>query len=951
MTSSNDISLPQVLAQPLEQAMERIAATEPWPNIIARDKRVGLAIRKVLACSEYAADIIARYPDLLDCLLTTGRLFRSLEDGELDAQFLNDQPDNETEPQFMRRLRLFRHRELVRIVWRDLSGWSDCEATLREVSAVADTCVREAFLFSSHEMQSRYGVPRSVEGDEAHFVIVAMGKLGGGELNFSSDVDVVFLYSESGETDGARTLTNEEYFRRLAQHFIKMLGDKTADGFVYRVDARLRPFGDSGPLAVSESAFEDYLVQHGRDWERYAWVKARVVNAWNGTPHFYADILRPFVYRRYLDFGVFSSLREMKSMIEREGRAAENRENIKLGPGGIREIEFIVQTLQLVRGGTDKALRQRSLLNALEQLEVQQVVPSETVSELRDAYFYLRDVENRIQMIADRQTHELPSQKLNRARLVYAMNCASWDEFYPELNKHRQVVRDHFDEILHHERAGSEEDHQPHGQPELAGIEQLAEAGFENPAEAVEIVDALRRSPLYKRMDELGRQRLDRLLPAVVIACTQSGNGMRALTGTLRVIEAIGRRSAYIALLNENAAALDRLVRICGSSDFLARQVSAHPLLLDELLDQRIFMAAPERRDLADDLQHRLEGVTEGDTELQFEALRNFQQAAVFRVAIADLSGTLPLMKVSDRLTEIAEMVLTEAINLSMAELTARHGHPMCTLEGVRREAGFAIAGYGKLGGLELGYGSDLDIVFMHDSEGEKQETDGEKTLDNTMFFGRLARRITHILTMPTPTGALYEVDTRLRPSGQSGLLVTSLNALDAYQKNEAWTWEHQALLRARAVAGDRSVCDAFETLRTHALLDYVKRDELKAEVIKMRERMRGELDKSDAEQFDIKQGPGGMIDIEFLVQYLVLLNAPQDEELLKWSDNIRQLDALRDASLLSGELTEKLADAYRSYRERGHLLSLAGDSRLVDAGEFRDERDMVVELWEQYLT
>ena len=950
MANSNPAQVPVELVPVLDKALERLESIELWPEIIGRDKDLAATLNKVLACSEYAADILTRYPVVLEELITSGRMHRPLELGELDTLFLQDTPDKETENIYMRRLRLFRHRELVRIVWRDLAGWSDCAETLRELSALADACIRAAFVRSSQEMQGRYGVPRDSEGQESNFVVVAMGKLGGGELNFSSDIDVVFLYSEPGETDGERQQSNEEYFRRLAQHFIKLMDDKTADGFVYRVDARLRPFGDSGPLAVSVGAFEDYLQQHGRDWERYAWVKARVVNTWIGTHDFYANILRPFVYRRYLDFGVFSSLREMKSMIEQEGRAAANRENIKLGPGGIREIEFIVQTLQLVRGGTDRALRQRSLMPALEQLGREQLMPEATVKELAGAYEFLRDVENRLQMIADKQTHELPEGEENRARLVYANGFDSWDELYAALNQQRAYVQADFDEILRHERGESKGQAAGGHSGETAELEQLAEANFENSAEILQRLNTLRSGQQYQRMDELGRQRLDRLLPAVLLACVHAGNPLLALDGTLRVVESIGRRSAYIALLNENNAALERLVRLCGSSDFLASQVSAHPLLLDELLDQRIFLNAPTRDDLVEDLRHRMEGVNPDDNEQHFEALRNFQQAAVFRVAVADLSGTLPLMKVSDRLTEIGELVLAEAQEMSMRELVTRHGEPRCVVDGKQREAGFAIAGYGKLGGLELGYGSDLDIVFMHDSEGESQETDGANSLDNAVFFGRLARRITHVLTMPTFTGSLYEIDTRLRPSGKSGLLVTSLTAMDTYQKSEAWTWEHQALLRARAVTGSQVVCEGFEALRIRALLEYVNRETLRDEVIKMRARMRQELNKGDNEQFDIKQGEGGVIDIEFLVQYLVLLHAPAHEGLLRYPDNIRQLDALRDAGILSGADTGALADAYRAYRVRMHLLSLAGESRLAPIGEFEAERLLVKNLWQANL-
>ena len=944
-------TIPAPLRPVLDKARDRLAAHDEWRAIVDSDAQVAALLDRVLACSEYVADVLARWPQTLADVIADGRMHRSLASGDYDTLFAAEAPDTEAENAFMRRLRLFRHRELMRIIFRDLAGWSDTAETLADLSSLADACIRAALAYSGAEMQKRHGVPRDRSGDEAVLVVVAMGKLGGGELNLSSDVDVVFIYSGSGETDGSRTLANEEYFRRLAQHFINLLSKKTADGFVYRVDARLRPFGDSGPLACSVGALEDYLVQHGRDWERYAWVKARAVNAWAGTRDFYVNVLRPFVYRRYLDFGVFGSLREMKSMIEQEGRAAENRENIKLGPGGIREIEFIVQTLQLVRGGSLKSLRERRLQPALQALGDEGLMPAETVDELARAYSYLRDVENRIQAIADRQTHELPANDVDRARLLLAMNHSEWDEFYSELNRQRDVVKTDFDQILRHER--NREDNDP--LPESADRDSLlgiAEHSFADPEEAVNRIEAFRGSGLYKRMDEISQQRLDRLVPAMLQACGASGGkGLQALERMLRIIEAIGRRSAYFALLNENPAVLERLVRLCSSSDFLARQVAAHPLLLDELIDPRMFLEAPVREDFESDIRQRLEAVSPDDTEQRYEALRNFQQAAVFRVAVADLSGILPLMKVSDRLTEIAELVLQEAqLGLAIDELRERHGTPRCVVNGESRAAGFAIAGYGKLGGWELGYGSDLDIVFIHDSDGDEQVTDGEKPLDNAVFFGRVARRITTILTMHTPTGPLYEVDTRLRPSGKSGLLVTSLKALDAYQKDDAWTWEHQALLRARAVAGARSVCTGFETLRVHALTEYVRRDTLKDEVVTMRDRMRGELSKSTTEMFDLKQGEGGMIDIEFLVQYLVLLHAPEHPPLLVWADNIRQLEALEAAGLLSTDEAGELADTYRAYRTQVHLLALAGEPRLVPHEVFASQASAVQALWQRFL-
>jgi glutamate-ammonia-ligase adenylyltransferase len=943
--------IPAILQPFVTSVTAALADSGAWSESVASSKKTVASAARVLASSEYVSDVVQRYPEMLPALVESNDLFEKITRDSLELAFSKVVGPVETDDQFMRRLRLFRHRELSRIVWRDISGWADCATTLEELSALADVCIRVAVNRSKHDLTQRFGQPLDQDGAVADFIVVAMGKLGGQELNFSSDIDLVFLYSAAGKTDGSRSIANEEFFRRLAQHFINLVGKQTVDGFVYRVDTRLRPFGESGPLACSTAAFEDYLQQHGRDWERYAWVKARIVNDWSGSKDFNARILRPFVYRRYLDYGVFSSLREMKMLIEREGRAATNRDNIKLGPGGIREIEFIVQTLQLVRGGSVKALRQRQLLLALQELRAEKLMTDVTVEKLTDTYLYLRALENRIQSIADRQTHNLPDDAVEQARLCLAMGCQDWAELVAVTDSHRQVVIENFDEILRHDRNNtshnSESDDEAHGAAaDHTDLEAVAAEHFENVDEVLQKVAALRSGSMYRQMSDTGTQRLERLLPDLIAACGGVDQPARALDGVLRVIESIGRRSAYISLLNENTAALDRLVSLCGSSDFLARQVAAHPLLLDELLDHRIFSAPPDRKDLEHDLQHRLTGAGMDDTERRFEALRNFQQAAVFRVAVADMSGALPLMQVSDRLTDIAELVLEEAIAISFAELSGKHGMPCCVEEESRRRVGFAIAGYGKLGGYELGYGSDLDIVYMHDSDGQEQITDGDKPIDNVVFFGRLARRITHILTMPTPTGALYEVDTRLRPSGNSGLLVTSLTALAKYQRDDAWTWEHQALLRARAVAGDERVRAAFEALRRKVLVEYVRRDSLYEEVLAMRQRMRSELNKSTTDQFDLKQGEGGVVDIEFQVQYLVLMHAIETEGLIRFSDNIRQLEALKNIGLLADEEAGRLADTYRTYRETMHRLSLKGDARLVGSSDYQELRNHVIAMW-----
>ena len=872
---------------------------------------------------------------------------------------------------FLRRLRLFRHRELLRIIWRDLNESVDVTESLRDLSDLADAAINAALTYATDLLQARHGQPHAEDGSPCGAGVVAMGKLGGHELNFSSDVDLVFLYSGAGETNGARSLSNEEYFRLLAQRVIDLLSRNTADGFVYRVDVRLRPFGSAGPLAVSLSALESYLLQHGRDWERYAWIKARVVNAWADAESLYQEVLRPFVYRRYLDYGVFSSLREMKALIEAEVAKKEFRGNLKLGPGGIREIEFIVQALQLVRGGTVAALRERQLLKALPALVQAGCLPEIDAAELTASYHFLRLAENRVQALYDRQTHDLPADPVDQQRLALAMRYADWPAFLVALQVHRDGVARHFRDIVFRgtSRAGSGDDENGEqvgstssvaGSPEaeLARVwlddaapdlqlRRLAGAGFLSPGDVLERIRRLREGGLQQRLDQPGRQRLDALVPAVLRVASRQVEAARALDGMVLVLEAIGRRSAYFALLNENPPALERLVGICASSEFLARLVATHPLLLDELLDPRVFEQAPSRSELLADLGMRLARVPAGDAEARLDALRNFQQAAIFRVAVVDLSSALSLMKVSDRLTDIAELVLEAALAMAWQELAARHGEPRCVANGEARPARFAVVAYGKLGGLELGYGSDLDLVFLHDSEGEQQQTDGAQSLDNAVFFSRLMRRIISILTMHTTSGKLYEVDIRLRPSGQSGLLVSSLTAFDLYQRQDAWTWEHQALLRSRAVAGDSGAKAAFEELRVRALTTYVRREKLAAEVVDMRQRMRNELSRGTADLLDVKQDPGGIADLEFLVQYLVLRDANRYPDLVRWSDNIRQLEALGAHAILAPADAEQLAATYRAYRQRLHHLNLAGAPGLLPRSETAALVATVVRHWQ----
>jgi glutamate-ammonia-ligase adenylyltransferase len=913
---------------------------------------VRAALPAVFAASGFVLESAMREPGMVPGLVGSGVLGRARATGEIEALASGLAAAHSEEPKFMDELRHLRRHELVRIAWRDLAGLATLEETLRELSSLADGAIRAALAFAASALAPRYGTPRSAGGDAQELVVIGMGKLGGGELNFSSDVDLVFLYPEQGDTDGPRSVSNEEYFTRLGQSLIRLLDARTAEGFVFRVDMRLRPLGEPGPLAMNFGAFEDYLQQHGRDWERYAWVKARAIT---GIAHYAVlcdDVVRPFVYRRYLDYGVYESLREMKAMIAREVERRELQDNVKLGPGGIREIEFIVQSQQLIRGGSEPGLRTPSLLTALPRLAGAKLLPPAAVAELTKAYAFLRRVENRLQMADDAQTHALPEDTAGRVRLAAAMGIADWNAFVSALDAERRAVTARFDAVVLGRGAP--------GQPPPAALfeslwspegslervtEDVRRAGLAEPEAVARLLLELRQSAYFRRLDEFGRRRLATLLPRVLdaVARVEVGSagapGLALLTRLVRIIEAIGGRTAYLALLNENAQALERLVQACSMGDYLARQVAAHPLLLDELLDARVLETLPDRAQFAEELAARLEHAGT-DEELQVDALRHFRRAATFRVAMLDLAGRLPLMQVSDRLTDVAELILERALALAWRHTAAQYGEP---------RARVGIAGYGKLGGMELGYASDLDLVFLHDAAGSAQ-TSGPKVVDNEVFFLRLAQRLVHLLTVHTPAGRLYEVDVRLRPSGKGGLAFTRIDAFEDYQRREAWTFEHQALLHSRWVAGDAALGAAFARVRRDVLTGAVKRGQLRMDVLAMRERRRAEHGRTREGQFDLKHDRGGIADIEFLAQYWVLRHVREHPPLAEFADTIRHLESVGSAALVDHRVIDRLVDAYRAFRKAAHHLSLEQRPAIVEAGEFAVERAAVAGLWERVM-
>jgi glutamate-ammonia-ligase adenylyltransferase len=950
-------AVPEVLRGALGHWWERACANLKFRDTYAAlPERFRAELPRVAAGSEFIAAALIQDPQALDWF---NRHEEPSAAAIANADYEARASAAPSTAPAQRILREWRRREMLRIGWRDIAGRAGVAETLAALSDLADACIRAAAAAARLHFEPVFGRPRDAASTrdaasgEVPLIVLGMGKLGGRELNFSSDIDLVFLFSQAGQTDGPREIENEEYFNRLGRELIRLLDERNADGFVFRVDMRLRPFGESGPLVVSLASLEDYLQQHGRDWERYAWIKARPILGAAAYATAYQEFVRPFVYRRYLDFGVFESLRDMKALIVREVSRRELEQDLKLGKGGIREIEFIVQSMQLVRGGSDRRLQSASLLDVLPMLAGSKLMSAAGIEELTDAYLVLRKAENAVQLIRDEQIHSLPVEPPDRARLSLCLAIPDWPAASARIESARDKVARQFDALLFG-APDAQHRHDDAGAGWLASEdakidEELAQSGFPKGeiAAVAATLDAYRHAASYRRLDEAGRRRLHVILERLLKASSQQPEPAAVVQRVLRVLESIGTRSSYFALLKEQPPALNRLIEVCAISGFLSRQIADFPLLLDELIDAKAFDELPSRQSFVAEVAARTERLPADDPERQVEALRQFQKVAVFTVALADLTGRLPLMKVSDRLTDIAELIVERCMALGWQQMTEAYGTPYCGNGAQQREVRVAVAGYGKLGGLELGYGSDLDLVFLHDSSGEIQQTKGERPLDNGVFFLRLGQRIVHLLTMHSAAGRLYEVDMRLRPNGKGGFLMTGIDAFERYQREDAWTWEHQALLRARPVAGDPNLREAFEAIRRRTLRKAVHRDTLRTDVGEMRMRMRRELSKARAGQFDIKQDAGGIADIEFLVQYWVLAAADAHPELLTYTDNIRQLEGLAHVGVLEPATAQWLTDAYIGYRTVLHHMSLEvqGD-RVVDAGPYAATRARVTAIW-----
>lgn len=913
-----------MLARPLlghvfEQAWNRLP--EPVRHRLDREAE---AVFRVLTGSSFLVNWIVAHPGEFLALLDRDWFARAHDGHALRLEFESALEAVGDVTSLARVLRQARQRFMVRIIWRDLAGVASLEETTRELSDLADTAI-DMGLERLYEWAC--GVHGTPTGEESaapqRMVVLGLGKLGARELNLSSDVDLIFSYPERGETRGKSTgVSNQEFFVRLGRRLVRLLGESTDDGFVFRVDMRLRPFGESGALCVSFAAMESYYEEHGRDWERYALIKARAVAGDVDAGKKLLAELQPFIYRRYLDFSAVDAMREMKALIESERRAAQYARDVKLGPGGIREVEFIAQVFQLIWGGRETELRRRELMGVLRWLESSGRLPAESVDQLIVGYGFLRRVEHRLQAVHDQQTHQLPDDELGQARLAYAMGFNSTEEFSLDLARHRGRISAHFDDVISpseamtERNAGGFEQLWSGAMAHSAAQEFLVQCGFADPVAAIAQLDAMRGARAHDVRQDLGRARLDAFVPRLLRAASKTDNPQAALSGGLEVCRAVLRRTAYLVLLTENPGALSQLVSLCAQSRWVAGELARHPILLDELLDPATLYTVPDPCRLDHELSLRLDRIPAQDIERQMDALCVFKEAHALRVAACEITGVLPVMRVSDYLTFVAEAILSQVLRLAWSSMRERYGLP-AGADGV----GLVIVGYGKLGGIELGPGSDLDIVFLHDLPSDGM-TQGPEKIGNGQFLNRLVQRIIHFLTTRTLHGCLYEVDMRLRPSGNSGLLVSSLASFESYQMEEAWTFEHQALVRARAVAGDECLLRRFEEIRERVLRVERDRRKLLDDVVSMRQRI---SDEKGGLRTDLKVGLGGMVDIEFMVQYIVLAWASRFPSLLRYSDNVRILEAAASEGLISLADASTLHDAYLALRTEHHRQLVGG--------------------------
>ncbi len=946
--STDFISLPCILKEHSEIQYERLKGKLSAENFELLDKRS--EFKYVLAMSDFIANTIFSYPNECCNLIAEGAL--DSPQFHIDPKTVVDEYLTEKLNDFelKKRLRVLRRTHHMAIAWRDLCGYSNINEIFEKLSSLAEAVVLRVVEVVRSQLKKVYGDALDTDGSPLELLILGMGKLGGKELNFSSDLDLIFTYPREGETLGPRVVTYREFFSKIVQRSANFLSDITQDSFCYRIDLRLRPFGDAGALVNSFDALQNYYETQGRTWERYALVKGRILGQGITLDRYATELtamLRPFVYRRYLDYGAIQSLRKLKHLIESEVRRRSLNNNFKLGKGGIREVEFIAQVFELMRGGRFTELREESLRKCLKNIISLDLIPREICEQLDAGYVYLRRLENVIQEFSDKQTQNLPDNEKDMARVLVAMGYADESLFRADLNEVMQFVHSEFVKVVADEddsfenlknfdlwEADSDLD-------EMCVELEPYMSNKDNTKEMASDILTLKANLARMPVGPVGRETLLELMPKVIYLIAKENQSAALFKRMSGLIEKIALRTPYIQLLRDKNEVLERFIALLKDNHFASELITTHPILLDELFIPQYFDHPPSPDEFLSMLQEQLLRIDREDLEAVMEELRLFKKIMVFRIALSDKAGKLPLMKISDALTWLAEALIKELIVIAWELNVQKYGEP----EGRSvNDPGIAVIGYGKLGGIELGYKSDLDMVFLK-QVGDGM-TSGEHGVHESIFYQRLIQRIMHLATTNTVGGILYDLDMRLRPDGDTGVLISDTDSFDVYQKQRAWTWEHQAIVRARPIAGSKDIIEKFNKTREYVIRAKIDDEKLRCDVLSMRDKMRSHLDRSGPEFYDIKQGVGGMIDIEFISQYLLLKYAPNYKDMILWSDNVRILEECARLGIVDKATTDELIAAYIDIRKIYHELSLADLPRLIARSDRMSATFRVEEIW-----
>lgn len=920
-------------------------------------------IERLAISSSYALNQLCRTPDLLLKLHSLEQLNSTqLNSAPFDPEPFDPEPfdleqsrltkacDNAVDMTSIQKiLRQHRHAKLIQIIYLDVINNMPLKQILVHLSDLADQLIRCALRAAEKQLVTKHGQPLDAEGNAMTLNVIAMGKLGGQELNFSSDVDLICSYANEGELDGFGHLSYHEFFTRVVRLLVQLLNDTTEDGFVYRVDLRLRPWGNSGPVALHHQALEHYYQLHGREWEQYAMVKARIITGSSSDQHYIKSILKPFVYRKYHDYRVFEGLAGLKDQIDHQAKLNNMGDNIKVGSGGIREIEFFVQAFQILKGGRNNRLQSPKIFSCFDSLKNQNIIAKKTIEALRDAYVFLRQLENKIQMIADEQSHSCPQNQLIQQRIAHTMNLPNWRAVQNQLDEHRATVSHHFTALFKREVETDQNititDAFGEGYSDHQQIKLLQSYGLECAPEISHRLTDFFTSKAWGFMSARAKQRFTTLLPDLLQSVAQTKNHLVLFGRLINLFCSIAGRSVYFELLHQNGHLRNKLVHLFNQSEWIAQQVAQYPMLLEHLIQVTDGCDNFDRYQIANSLQIQLDNVA-GDTELELDVLRLFKREQTIVIAIAELSDQITTIAVSRYLTELAEVILDAVYRLACTALQSQYGQPICQQDD-SREANFAIIGYGKLGGQEMNYQSDLDVIFLHDSTGIKQVTNGKRSIDNHVYFARLAQKIISMTSILTSAGKLYDIDSRLRPEGASGLLVSSDHAYHQYQLHKAWTWEHQALVRARQVAGSLILKPVFDRMRQTILTITREPEKLKKHIVEMRAKINQHNPPNEDQICNLKYAKGCMVDIEFMVQYWTLKYASKVSTIAAYSDNISLINELFRLNLISSDQSQ-LVDIYQTYQRWLHRTVLQNNPAEIACGLIATEIEQVNKCWDK---